>query len=63
MNTRHIAALLLMCLPWLTRDAYGAKPNVLIFCVDDLKPLLGCYPDFRYWGGGGGSGRGILLGF
>ena len=20
-----------------------AKPNVLLICVDDLKPLLGCY--------------------
>ena len=22
-----------------------AKPNVLLICVDDLKPLLGCYGD------------------
>lgn len=22
-----------------------ARPNVLLFCVDDLKPLLGCYGD------------------
>ena len=21
------------------------KPNVLLICVDDLKPLLGCYGD------------------
>jgi iduronate 2-sulfatase len=28
----------------LTATAYGAdKPNVLMICVDDLKPLLGCY--------------------
>ncbi|MBN8418856.1 MAG: sulfatase-like hydrolase/transferase [Verrucomicrobia bacterium] len=24
----------------------AAKPNVLLICVDDLKPLLGCYGDF-----------------
>ncbi|HRH99202.1 MAG TPA: sulfatase-like hydrolase/transferase, partial [Prosthecobacter sp.] len=23
----------------------AAKPNVLLICVDDLKPLLGCYGD------------------
>ncbi len=27
--------------------AAGAKPNVLLICVDDLKPLLGCYRDQR----------------
>ncbi len=25
--------------------AAEAKPNVLLICVDDLKPLLGCYGD------------------
>jgi iduronate 2-sulfatase len=25
--------------------AADAKPNVLLICVDDLKPLLGCYGD------------------
>src|SRR6266481_2855734 len=25
--------------------ASEAKPNVLLICVDDLKPLLGCYKD------------------
>ena len=25
--------------------APGAKPNVLLICVDDLKPILGCYGD------------------
>jgi iduronate 2-sulfatase len=24
-------------------DAQAARPNVLLVCVDDLKPLLGCY--------------------
>ena len=24
-----------------------AQPNVLLICVDDLKPLLGCYGDKR----------------
>src|SRR5882757_6995879 len=23
----------------------SAKPNILFICVDDLKPLLGCYGD------------------
>jgi iduronate 2-sulfatase len=23
------------------------RPNVLLICVDDLKPLLGCYGDNR----------------
>ena len=23
----------------------GGKPNVLLICVDDLKPVLGCYGD------------------
>ncbi len=26
-------------------DAPGARPNVLLICVDDLKPALGCYGD------------------
>jgi iduronate 2-sulfatase len=30
---------LMLCLP--TTEA--AKPNVLLICVDDLKPVLGCY--------------------
>lgn len=35
--------LFLICLPW----AFAApeKPNVLLICVDDLKPVLGCYGD------------------
>lgn len=28
-----------------TAAAAAARPNVLLLCVDDLKPLLGCYGD------------------
>ena len=31
----------LLFAPWLA----AAKPNVLLLCVDDLKPALGCYGD------------------
>lgn len=32
----------------LAASAFGAeKPNVLLICVDDLKPLLGCYGDSK----------------
>jgi iduronate 2-sulfatase len=27
------------------QDAIAARPNVLLVCVDDLKPVLGCYGD------------------
>jgi iduronate 2-sulfatase len=27
----------------LLRAADSSRPNILLFCVDDLKPLLGCY--------------------
>jgi iduronate 2-sulfatase len=30
-----------------SRAATSARPNVLLICVDDLKPLLGCYGDKR----------------
>ncbi len=38
----HRALLLLALSPALFA---AAKPNVLLICVDDLKPLLGCYGD------------------
>ena len=40
------AGLTALCALILTASAAGAgKPNVLLICVDDLKPLLGCYGD------------------
>ena len=40
------AGLAALCALVLTGSAGGAgKPNVLLICVDDLKPLLGCYGD------------------
>lgn len=32
---------------WNAAAAVNATPNVLMICVDDLKPLLGCYGDKR----------------
>ncbi|MFM1941225.1 MAG: hypothetical protein RI897_207 [Verrucomicrobiota bacterium] len=37
-----ITSLLLLVIP---SQAAPEKPNVLLLCVDDLKPLLGCYGD------------------
>ena len=28
-----------------SRAADASRPNILLICVDDLKPLLGCYGD------------------
>jgi len=41
MNARHLLCLLLLivCTPLHAAE----KPNILLICVDDLKPLLGCY--------------------
>lgn len=39
---RHFLALLSLALPF---SATAAQPNVLLICVDDLKPTLGCYGD------------------
>lgn len=45
MNIRLVllAALLAVALPAFAAE--GKKPNVLLICVDDLKPVLGCYGD------------------
>ncbi len=45
MKLTCIAALIagLFCGAALAADAPGRRPNVLLICVDDLKPLLGCY--------------------
>ncbi len=45
MHQSIIAAFLaaLLCTP----AAAALRPNVLFICVDDLKPLLGCYGDAR----------------
>jgi iduronate 2-sulfatase len=42
-----ILALGFLCAHARAADASAAKPNILLICVDDLKPLLGCYGDTR----------------
>jgi len=42
--TLHFAFLSALCASALSSFA-AAKPNVLLICVDDLKPALGCYGD------------------
>ena len=44
-TTRHALMAFAVALPLspLTALHAAAKPNVLLICVDDLKPLLGCY--------------------
>ncbi|MBX3413122.1 MAG: sulfatase [Pirellulales bacterium] len=37
--------MVLILLPAISRGAEKARPNVLLICVDDLKPALGCYGD------------------
>jgi iduronate 2-sulfatase len=32
---------------WALTGVASTRPNVLLICVDDLKPLLGCYGDTR----------------
>ena len=50
----NIAAVLAVAATWfsmfchpLRTEAADQRPNVLLICVDDLKPLLGCYGDKR----------------
>jgi len=46
MNIRlTLPALLLFSTLPLSAQTNAAKPNVLLICVDDLKPVLGCYGD------------------
>lgn len=43
---KRILLHLIPCLIWLLSSiAAAARPNVLLLCVDDLKPTLGCYGD------------------
>lgn len=44
MMIRHVIAALVFFTAF-ARAADSPKPNVLLICVDDLKPLLGCYGD------------------
>jgi iduronate 2-sulfatase len=45
MTTRLL--LLAVCCAFAARAFAASKPNVLLICVDDLKPALGCYGDQR----------------
>jgi iduronate 2-sulfatase len=42
---RLVCAWLLLACPALADAATAPRPNVLLICVDDLKPVLGCYGD------------------
>jgi iduronate 2-sulfatase len=51
---RPLCARKLLCLGWAWLLSFAspaghgaARPNVLLICVDDLKPLLGCYGEAR----------------
>jgi iduronate 2-sulfatase len=45
MNILRLAVLFLWSFTGISRAAEAARPNILLICVDDLKPLLGCYGD------------------
>jgi iduronate 2-sulfatase len=40
---RAIFALFVVVFCWCSETAAADRPNVLLICVDDLKPMLGCY--------------------
>ena len=40
-----VRALTCLWLVTVTTATAADRPNVLMICVDDLKPLLGCYGD------------------
>ena len=42
---RMVFGALFLCLGMISPAHAGTKPNVLLICVDDLKPVLGCYGD------------------
>jgi iduronate 2-sulfatase len=44
-NLRAFLCALLCALCAFASNASAARPNVLLLCVDDLKPALGCYGD------------------
>ena len=37
---KNLLAILLLLLPCALR---ADRPNVLLICIDDLRPVLGCY--------------------
>ncbi|QDV25479.1 sulfatase [Aureliella helgolandensis] len=39
---KRVSVLLLVCC-WVSSTAVGAQPNVLLICIDDLRPELHCY--------------------
>src|SRR5262249_24695298 len=41
---RHVLTMALAFYCWAAAAA-AERPNVLLICVDDLKPMLGCYGD------------------
>jgi iduronate 2-sulfatase len=46
-SMRALFLLVLACSLGSLNAAPAPKPNVLLICVDDLKPVLGCYGDKR----------------
>jgi iduronate 2-sulfatase len=40
-----LSCLILLCSSFVFTSQAAPKPNVLLICVDDLKPVLGCYGD------------------